>query len=810
MKRGFPKTDLRIDEKSLTALEYFEIIDLLERNASSPVGREWCRQVRPHADLIQIQKSLSEIDELKRIDNEGGPLPPVDIHDTRETLSQVRVEGTVLDPATLNNMAANIQTCQKVKQFYEAVPTDIPHIAALIGRLSVCREIGEEIRRCIDADDTIRDEASPRLSRVRRSIRSMRTKVQREMESLLRQEDVQPFLRDRIITQRNGRSVLLVKPESRGRIKGIVHDYSHSRMSLFVEPMSVVDMNNDLNLLLDEEREEEIRILTGLTESVRARLDDLRHDLECLGDLDLACAKMKLSRQLRGIRPEICETGGIRLLKARHPLLFYRKPDETVPIDLVLDKDHPVLIISGANAGGKTVALKTLGLLILMFQSGMEIPLAEGSEISVFQKAFAKIGDEQSIGEDLSTFSAHLAHLSGILQEADRASLVLVDEIGGGTNVTEGAALAMGVLDRLKEQGGAVVVTTHLEPVKGYGYVTPGVMNAGVEFDPETLQPRYRLLYGTSAPSHAFLVAEQMAFPRGVLDRARQYQQETKGAAAAMIRRLEQLQEEVNREKRKLEKLQEETAQRRDQLSASVQKIREKRAEILLRIEERGRKLVGQTEKELQRLVDGLRSVEPGQKRPERQVREVEDRFRARLNRPRRKRKKVKNLRSGEWVRVLDLNREGTVSQVQEAADTAEVLVGQFKIKTSLDNLERVRGKTGTSDSGPSPTPVVSSSDEARREINVIGLTVDEALPRVDKFIDTALLANLETVTVIHGSGSGRLRDGIQSYLRAHKAVSGFEPGDPLRGGMGVTVVRLGWDRKAAVNEQPEGHPQTG
>jgi len=810
VKRGFSKTDFRIDEKSLAALEYFEIIDLLEKNAGSSVGREWCRQVRPGSDLIRIQKSLSEIDELKRIDNEGGALPPVDIHDTRDALSQVRVEGTVLDPATLNNVAANIQTCQAIKQFYEAIPTGVPNIAALIGRLSVCREIGEEIRRCIDGDDTIRDEASPRLCRVRRAIRDMRTRVQREMEDLLHQENVQPFLRDRIITQRNGRSVLLVKPESRGQIKGIVHDYSHSRMSLFVEPMSVVDMNNDLNLLLDEEKEEEIRILTQLTESVRARMDDLRHDLEYLGDLDLACAKMKLSRRLRAIRPEIRETGGIRLVEARHPLLFYRKPDETVPIDLVLDKDHPVLIISGANAGGKTVALKTLGLLVLMFQSGMEIPLGEGSEISVFQKVFAKIGDEQNIGEDLSTFSAHLAHLNGILRETDTASLVLVDEIGGGTNVTEGAALAMGVLDRLREQGGAVVVTTHLEPVKGYGYVTPGVMNAGVEFDPQTLQPRYRLLYGTSAPSHAFLVAEQMAFPRDVLDRAREYQQENKGAAAGMIQRLEQLQEEVSREKRKLEQLQEEAAQRRDQLNASVKNIRDKRGEILLRVEERGKKLVSQTEKELQRLVEGFRSVEPGQKRPERQIREVEDRFRARLNRRRRKRTKIQNLRAGEWVRVLDLNREGTVSQVQETADTAEVLVGQFKIKTSLDNLERVPGKTEASDGAASSTAVVSSSDEARHEINVIGLTVDEALPMVDKFIDTALLANLETVTVIHGSGSGRLRDGIQSYLKVHKAVTGFEHGDPLRGGLGVTVVRLGWDRKAAVNEQSEDHPRVG
>jgi DNA mismatch repair protein MutS2 len=806
VKRGSPIDDFRIDEKSLTALEYFEIIDLLEKNACSPVGQEQCRQVRPHADLTRIQKSLSEIKELKRIDQEWGPLPLVDIRDTRDALSQVRVEGTILEPGVLNGILANIEVCQAVKRFYGAIPVDLPHVGALMDRLLLCGEVGEQIRQCLDPDGAIRDEASPRLSRLRGSIRHMRAKIQQRMESLVNQEDLQPFLRDRIITQRNGRTVLLVKPESRGRIKGIVHDYSHRRMSLFVEPISVVEMNNDLNVLLDEEREEEIQVLTRLTASVRQRVDDLQADLECLGQLDLACAKMKLSRLIQGIQPEIRQTGGLRFLKARHPLLFHRKPDETVPVDLILEKDHPVLIISGANAGGKTVALKTLGLLVVMFQSGMEIPLGEGSEISLFRRVYAKIGDEQSIGEDLSTFSAHLARLEEILEGADAHSLILVDEIGGGTNVTEGAALAMGVLDRLREAGGTVAVTTHLESVKGYGYVTPGVINGGVEFDPETLQPRYRLVYGTSAPSHAFLVAEKMAFPRDVLDRARQYQRETEGETAAMIQRLEELQEAVNRERVRLEKLQEEAAQHRDQLSTSVQKIREKRDHILLGIEERGRKLLRQTEKELRKVLEGLRPPEPGEKRPERKLREVEEQFRSRLTRSKRKRSKVKDLRPGEWVRIVDLNREGTVSHVQDAMNTAEVMVGQFKIKTSLDNLERA-GVTRPGSDTSSPVRVMFSPDEVRREINVVGLTVDEALPLVDRLIDRALLGNLETVTIIHGSGSGRLRDGIRSYLKGHKAVTRFEPGDPLRGGLGVTVVHLGKDRKVAVNDQPDERP---
>lgn len=806
MKRGFSKTDFRIDEKSLNALEFFEIIDILEKNAFSPIGKECCRLVRPRADLTEIRKSLNEVDELKRIDNEWGPIPPIDIRDTRDALRKVRVAGTVLGPQELIDISTNIQTCQEIKRFFKIIDTIYPHMMALIDRLAVCRETGEEIRRCFDPDGMIRDEASPPLKRLREKIREVRARIQKEMEGLLNKEDFQPVLRDRIITQRNGRTVLLVKPDFRGRIKGIVHDYSHSRMSLFVEPISVVEMNNDLNLLLDEEREEEIRILGILTEAVRGKQDDLWQDLESLGEVDMVCAKMKLSRLLQGIQPEINETGMIRLLRARHPLLFHRKRDETVPIDIILEQDHQVLVISGANAGGKTVALKTLGLLALMFQSGMEIPLGEGSQISVYKKIFAEIGDEQSIGDDLSTFSAHLVHLNEIIQEADADSLVLVDEIGGGTNVTEGSALAMGILDYLKEKGAAVVVTTHLDSLKGYGYVTPGVTNVGVEFDPETLQPRYRLSYGTSAPSHAFLVAEKMGVFKDILDKARQYQQKTEGSTAAMIQALEQLHVEVNQERDRLHKLQEEVDHRRDHLDGLLKRIREKRDQILLQVEERGKMLIRQTEREIKRLVQGLTPVEPGKRKPQRELREIENRFRSQIRRKQRKRSKIENLRPGEWVRILDLNRDGIVSQVQETIDMVEVLVGQFKIKTSLRNLERVAGRGNALKKPSPPLPIVSSSDDALREINVIGLTVDDALPIVDKFIDRALVESFDTVTIIHGIGSGRLRDAIQEYLKEHKAVTGFGYGDHLQGGLGVTMVQLGWGQDAAVSEQQDDH----
>jgi DNA mismatch repair protein MutS2 len=810
VKRGLSRTDFRIDEKSLKALEFFEIIDILEKNACSPVGKERCRQVRPRADLTEIRNSLSQVDELKRIDIEWGPIPSVDTRDTRDSLRKVRVAGTVLDPHELIDISANIQTCQKIKAFFTGIDGTFPHLMAVIDRLAVCRELGEEIRRCLDPDGRIRDEASPLLGRLRGTIREARTRIQREMETLLNQEDVQPLLRDRIITQRNGRTVLLVKPEFRGRIKGIVHDYSHSRMTLFVEPISVVEMNNDLNLLLDEEREEEIRILGRLTETVSEKQDDLWQDLKSLGELDMVAAKMELSRLLRGIQPEINESGAIRLLRARHPLLFHRKRDETVPIDIVLEQDHPILVISGANAGGKTVALKTLGLLALMFQSGMEVPLGEGSQITVYQRIFAEIGDEQSIGEDLSTFSAHLVHLNEILQEADANSLVLVDEIGGGTNVTEGAALAMGVLDSLREKEAAVVVTTHLEPLKGYGYVTPGVTNVGVEFDPRTLQPRYRLSYGTSAPSHAFLVAEKIGVSRDILDRARAYQQKTEGATAAMIQRLEQLHAEADLEKDRLHRLQEEVIERRDHLDGLMKRIREKRDQILLRVEERGKGLFRQTERELGRLVQSLSPPEPGKKKPRRELREIENRFRSQVKRQRKKRSRIENLRPGEWVRVLDLNREGTVGEVQESIDMVEVLVGQFKIKTSLRNVERVAGREPTSTRTPVPLSIVSSSGDATGEINVIGLTVDEALPEVDKLIDRALVENLDSVTIIHGSGTGRLRDAIRNYLKEHRAVTGFGSGDPQQGGLGVTVAKLGGERKVGANERQEEQPNTG
>ncbi len=802
MKRGFSKTDFRIDERSLRALEFLEIINILEKNACSPIGRELCRQILPIAELTEIKKSLTQIDELKRIDAERGPIPSVELCDTRDALKKVRVAGTVLEPRELIDISANIETCRKIKGFFKKTGTAYGHLMALTDRLSVSKEIGEEIRRCLAPDGMIRDEASANLQRLRKRIRELRSRIQKEMERLLNEEDFRPILRDRIIAQRNGRAVLLVKPEFRGRIKGIVHDYSHSKMSVFVEPIAVVEMNNDLNILLDEEREEETRILQRLTETVEQKQEALWQDLETLGELDVVGAKLKLSQLLHGIQPEINEAGSIRLLKARHPLLFSRKPDDTVPIDIVLEPDHSVLIISGANSGGKTVALKTLGLLVLMFQSGMEIPVGEGSQISVYRKTFAEIGDEQSIGDDLSTFSAHLLHLNEIFEGADADSLVVVDEICGGTNVTEGAALAMGILDYLRERGAAVAVTTHLEPLKAYGYVTPGVVNVGVEFDPQTLEPLYRLSYGASAPSHAFLVAEKIGISRDVLDRAGRHQQKSERSTGAVIQRLEKLQVEVSQKRVELIELQEEVAKRRARLDELLRGIRQKKDQILLRAEERGRHLIRQTEKELKELLRRLPPPEAGEKKPERRIQEIEDRFRSQMRHQKRKRASVENLKPGEWVRVLDLDREGMVSDVQETVDTAEVLVGRFKVKTSFDNLKRIKDDEKPSRKRQPPMASVSSTTDASREINVIGLTVDEALPAVDKFIDRALVENFDTVTIIHGIGSGRLREAIRDYLKEHKAVTQFQRGEPARGGTGVTVVQLGWEKNVAL-ERP-------
>ncbi len=773
------------------ALEYDQILQLLKGFTTSSVGKALCEGLKPQRKLSWIKKRLGEVDELRGIMEVYGDIPLVGIKDVRRAIAGARIEGAVLSTEEILDIAGNIRVCHGMKSSFKKVKGDFPLVGDLISRLSDLRGLESEITRTIDGQGKIPDDASESLRQIRSDIAGYRKRIKRALEEMMKREDLQGLFQERLITIRNGRYVLPIKSEFKNQMGGIVHDHSHSKMTIFLEPLEVVDHNNELSLLLEDERQEERRILAGLTRHIGEFHQELLRDLEVLGEIDLLYAKVKLSQKFHGVNPLVNRNGVVRLLGARHPLLYMKEGDCTVPIDIHLDGYSKALIISGANAGGKTVALKTLGLLSLMVQSGMHIPAIDGSEIPLYHSVFADIGDEQNIQENLSTFSARILSLTRILEKADPFSLVLLDEAGAGTNSKEGSALAIGVLDYLMDKGATVVVTTHLDELKAYGYLNKGATNVSVAFDSETLEPKYELIYGDSGLSNAFLVAEKLGFPRSVLDLAAKYLADKGSDASRLIRDIEGLQEDLRKEREEIGVLKEEIQGHRDRLRQLVGRMRERRLDILKKVEERGRILLQQTEMDLKRIVEEARKTGYREKRiPKGDLKKARERFFFQVRSKKRKGRDVSGLKAGDWARVLSLTRVGLVSKVYGESKRADVQVGNLKVNVPLRDLERAElqpmpysmKNAGMKEEVPPERAVPS-------EINVVGLTVEEALPVVDKFIDDAIVGRLEKVDIIHGVGTGRLREAIGEHLRHHRSVKRFGPKDLMRSG--VTVVEF-------------------
>ena len=780
-----------MDNQPFKALEFDQILDLLKGLAVSPIGKALCRSLKPQRKLSWIKKRLAEVDELKNIVEVYGDIPLGGVSDIREAVARAQIEGAVLSPEEILDILGNIRVSDGLKSSFKKLKGDFSLFGDLISRFSDLRELKLEIVRTIDRRGKIFDHASSALRQIRSDIADYRNRIKRSLEEMMRREDLQPLFQEKLITIRNGRYVLPVKSEFKSTMEGIVHDHSHSKMTIFLEPLEVVDHNNELSILLEDERQEERRILSTLTRRIGECHQELVRDLELLGEVDLLYAKVKLSQKLGGVNPVITRNGMVRLLGARHPLLYLSECDRTVPIDVYLSGYSKALIISGANAGGKTVALKTLGLLSLMAQSGMHIPAMEGSEIPLYHSIFADIGDEQNIRENLSTFSAHILSLIRILEKSDKFSLVLLDELGVGTNAVEGSAIGIGVLDYLISRGATVVVTTHLDELKAYGYLNKGATNVSVAFDSETLEPRYELVYGNSGSSNAFVVAEKLGFPKAVLDLATRYHGAQGSGTLRFIRDIEGLQEDLRREREEVGTLKKEIQGHRERLREVAGRIRERRQQILQEVENRGRAILQQTEIELKRIVEEVaKGGDDRPKMPKGELKKVRERFFLQFRSRSRKGEEVEGLKAGDWVRVLGLNRVGIVRKVYDEAKKADVQVETMKVRVPLRDLESSEPhllQDGTEHKGVRYEGVVEG--EIRSEINVVGLTVEEALPIVDKFIDGALLGGLDEVDIIHGLGTGRLREAIGKHLRHHPNVKRFGPKDVMKSG--VTVVEF-------------------
>jgi DNA mismatch repair protein MutS2 len=780
-----------MDSRPFKALEFDQIRDLLKGFATSSVGKVLSGSLKPQKKLSWIKKRLGEVDELKNIVEVYGDIPLGGIRDVREATARAKIEGTVLSPEEILDILGNIRVSDGLKSSFKKVKGNFPLCGDLISRFSDLRGLKSEIVRTIDRRGKIFDHASSALRQIRLDIAAYRKRIKRSLEEMMKREELQPLFQEKLITIRNGRYVLPVKSELKSHMEGIVHDHSHSKMTIFLEPLEVVDYNNELSMLLEDERQEERRILSTLTRRIGEYHQELLRDLELLGEVDLLYAKVKLSQKLGGVNPLVNRNGTVRLLGARHPLLYMKEGDRTVPIDIYLSGYSKALIISGANAGGKTVALKTIGLLSLMAQSGMHIPAMEESEIPLYHSVFADIGDAQNIRENLSTFSAHILSLIRILEKSDELSLVLLDELGVGTNSKEGSAIGIGVLDYLIEKGATVVVTTHLDELKAYGYLNEGATNVSVAFDSETLEPRYELIYGNSGSSNAFVVAEKLGFPKAVLDLATRYHDDQGSGASRFIRDIERLQEDLRREREEIGLHKKVIQGHRDRLRELVGRIRERRQQILQEVEDRGRTILQETEVALKGIVEEVaKGGDDRARMPKGELKRVRERFFHQFRSRGRKGGKVEGLRVGDWVRVLGLSRVGIVREVYGEAKKADVQVENLRVRVPLGDLEisepqRLEDITenGRVKYEAAAERVVPS------EINVVGLTVEEALPVVDKFIDDALLGGLEEVDIIHGMGTGRLREAIGKHLKNNRNVKRFGSKDVMKSG--VTVVEF-------------------
>ncbi len=784
-----------MDHRSLKVLEFYSLLDFLKDLSISPLGQRRCLALRPTTDRFLIESRLNEVIELKGIVETEGDIPLRGLKDIGDLLKRLEVEGTVLEVQEILNLHQLMVLGKGLKKFFLRSEVKAPLLQEKISKLSALKALEREILHVINAKGEILDRASATLSDIRHRLAMAREKAKELLERLLRREDLQPIFQEDFITLRNGRYVLLIKSDFKHRLEGIIHDQSQSRMSLFFEPLQAVPFNNEINVLASEEKEEEYRILTELSEKIREEIPSLKMDFDILGELDFLYAMARLALLLNGIKPELNEGGRIRMREARSPMLSLQKGARVVPVDLRMEGDIRTLIISGANAGGKTVALKTLGLLTLMVQSGLPVPVAEGSEAAIFDEVFAVIGDEQSMEENLSTFSAHLLHVNDILKKAGPRCLVLLDELGVGTNSSEGSALAMGFLDLFREKGSSVVVTTHFDGLKAYGYLHPDVENVSVRFDEKTFDPLYVLSYGASGVSNAFLVAEKLGISEKVLRRARQHRDGGQEEMAQALESLEKMRAEAEKQRLEWIRAKEEADQDRRRLKETLERIKQRREEIYSRAEEKAKKAAQKVEEELKAWLKLQKKKPPSQVR-RKEIQELRETTFP-IHRERGSHPKSGGFILGDRVRIKSLMKDGILVKVEDSLKRAEVMTEKAKVMVPLEDLIRsadVEAEAGRGEkvlASQVIRPGGKPDEEVPSELNVIGMTVDEVLPMVDKFIDQALLHGQEKIQIIHGIGSGRLRAEIGKYLSRHPGVKQVASAEARRGGAGVTVVEL-------------------
>ncbi len=793
-----------MNTKSLRVLEFNKIIDVLEGFAASPLAKEYCKELTPFDNIDDINEALNNTsDAVNRVVRKGA-LSFAGIKDIRPSLARLKV-GSTLGTGELLRIARLLEAAHKIKTYgaHENPEEPSDSLDEMFEFIEPMVLLCNEIKRCIISEEEINDEASPGLSKVRRSMRTVNDKVHSQMNSILNSS--RSYLQDGVITMRNGRYCLPVKAEHKSQISGMVHDQSASGSTFFIEPLAVVKLNNELRELEIAEQKEIEAILSNLSNKAAEHTEALEENFYILSKLDFIFAKAALSKHYKCSAPIFNTKGYINIKDGRHPLLDAKK---AVPINIYLGKDFNLLIVTGPNTGGKTVSLKTVGLFTLMGQAGLHIPAFDGSELAVFTEVFADIGDEQSIEQSLSTFSSHMTNIVSILEQADPDSLVLFDELCAGTDPTEGAALAMSILTFLHNMQVRTMATTHYSELKVFALSTPGVENASCEFDVASLMPTYRLLIGIPGKSNAFAISKKLGLPDYIIEDAKQNIGRQDAAFEDLIsdlnesrQKLEKEQAEITSYRNKIASLKAELSAKQDKLDARRERIINEANEEARRILSEAKDVADKTIRSINKLTDDSnlnRALEEERGKLRNQIDKV-DKNKQSLQKAPKKQLKAESLRIGDKVRVISLNLTGTVSTLPNNKGDLAVQMGILRSQVNIKDLELIDEPSITGPNGSVTTQKKqkhnTSSIKAGKsysispEINLIGMTTDEAIPALDKYLDDAYLAHLPQVRVIHGRGTGALKTAVHRMLKKMSHVEEYRLGTFGEGDTGVTIV---------------------
>ena len=832
-----------MNQKALKTLEYTKIITQLESHAASPLGKSLCRELSPSSDLEEIRtRQAQTTDAVNRVRLKGS----VSFSGLREiggSLKRLEI-GSSLSIPELLSISSVLTVASRAKAYgrrdTESPPVFTPRFPGqkppkqaevadyvpdsldpLFQSIEPLTPLDNEIKRCILSEDEIADEASPGLSRVRRSIKAAADRIHTQLNSILNSH--RTYLQDAVITMRDGRYCLPVKAEYKNQVSGMVHDQSATGSTLFIEPMAIVKLNNEIRELEIQEQKEIEAVLASLSNEAAPHIEELRLNMELLAQLDFIFAKAALSRQYRCSAPVFNDKGRIHIKDGRHPLL---DPQKVVPINIWLGKNFDLLIVTGPNTGGKTVSLKTVGLFTLMGQAGLHIPAWEGSELAVFDEVFADIGDEQSIEQSLSTFSAHMTNIVSILQQADSRSLCLFDELGAGTDPTEGAALAIAVLSFLHNMKCRTMATTHYSELKVFALTTPGVENACCEFSVETLQPTYRLLIGIPGKSNAFAISKKLGLPDFIIEDAKSHLEAKDESFEDLLASLETSRVTIEKEQEEIRSYKEEIAQLKSRLTQKEERLDERKDKLIRNASEEAQRILreaketaDQTIREINRLASesGVgKELEAQRAKLREQIKKTDDKLAVKAKGPSQP-ISPKKLKIGDGVKVLSMNLKGTVSTLPDAKGDLFVQMGILRSRVNIRDLELIREDdiSATLGDGSSRTYGgtaagskakktfsqakgngsgsgqirMSKSFSVGTEVNLIGMTTDEAVPAMEKYLDDAYLAHMPSVRVVHGRGTGALKNACHKRLRQLKYVKDFRLGEFGEGGTGVTIV---------------------